>query len=261
MNCWMILKIEPTTDLKAIKHAYAGLAQTCHPEENPEGFKLLQEAYQEAVSYAKNARRENSGQATFSSERSSRSTVSSESKRQETSPVHREEKRTTSTLPVYRPPQPQKPSEAQTGELAPSREQTSFQANAAAFRAGTEPVPEREPIPGKEYYQDVFRNRREEIDNRIEEQGKVYKYKFEYLLKSDQSNNVLAWRDILRREDFQYALNDSSFLKEMLYLLQYGTPCAEVLFEIYYYYLKYKKREDWYDLDFQIFNVIKRYLV
>lgn len=254
MNCWMILKIEPTTDLKAIKHAYAILAQTCHPEEDPEGFKLLQEAYQEAVSYARNAKREGNGQATFSFE----------SKRQEVPSANREEQRTTtSSMPVYRSPQAQTPPKVQTS----SKEQMSFgeqiplqQNTAAVYREDTDPVLEREPIPGKEYYQDLFKNRREEIDNKIEEQGKVYKYKFEYLLKGEQSNNILAWRDILRREDFKYALYDNTFLKEMLQLLQYGTPCAEVLFEIYYYYVKNKARQDWYDLDFQIFNVIKRYL-
>lgn len=278
MNCWKILKIEPTTDIKAIKHAYAILAKTCHPEENPEGFKSLQEAYQEAISYAKDARRQSNGQATFSSggygqavppARNSNTASSMGSNYQATdSPENNgqtaasenngEQQKTTSMMPVYRPPrQPQQlpPQQSQSQQQQPMPDVVTPSSEE------TKQDPDKEAIPGREYYSNLFKNREQEIDNRIVEQGKVYKYKFEYLLRSEQSNNVLAWRDILKREDFQYALYDNAFLKEMLQLLQYGTPCAEVLFEIYYYYAKNKARQDWYDLDFQIFNIIKRYLV
>ena len=53
MNCWTILQIEPTKDLKKIKHAYAVLTKQYHPEDNPEKFQEIQEAYQRAVAYAK----------------------------------------------------------------------------------------------------------------------------------------------------------------------------------------------------------------
>lgn len=46
MSPWQILGIEPTKDKKEIKKAYAKLAKMYHPEENPEEFKLIQEAYQ-----------------------------------------------------------------------------------------------------------------------------------------------------------------------------------------------------------------------
>ena len=46
MNPWQILGIEPTQDKKEIKKAYAKLTKQYHPEENPEKFKQLQEAYQ-----------------------------------------------------------------------------------------------------------------------------------------------------------------------------------------------------------------------
>ncbi len=38
MNFWEILGISPTTDLAAIRHAYAEKTRACHPEEDPEGF-------------------------------------------------------------------------------------------------------------------------------------------------------------------------------------------------------------------------------
>lgn len=63
MNCWEVLGIEPTSDKKEIKKAYARLLKQYHPEENPEEFKQIQEAYQhclhpdqevESVSYEQN---------------------------------------------------------------------------------------------------------------------------------------------------------------------------------------------------------------
>lgn len=53
MTCWTILTIEKTKDIKKIRHAYAIQAQKYHPEENPEKFKEIQEAYYEALDYAK----------------------------------------------------------------------------------------------------------------------------------------------------------------------------------------------------------------
>lgn len=49
---WEILEIEPTTDRKIIKKAYALCAKKYHPEENPEGFERLKEAYEYALQYA-----------------------------------------------------------------------------------------------------------------------------------------------------------------------------------------------------------------
>lgn len=55
MNLWRILQIEPTTDLRAIKKAYAKRSKEVHPEEKPEEFSQLYEAYQSALAYAKMA--------------------------------------------------------------------------------------------------------------------------------------------------------------------------------------------------------------
>lgn len=50
---WNTLGIEPTKDIKKIKHAYASASKKYHPEEHPEEFKRLQKAYKEAMKYAK----------------------------------------------------------------------------------------------------------------------------------------------------------------------------------------------------------------
>lgn len=53
MNIWEILGIPPTEDIGKIKSAYARQAKLCHPEEHPEEFKTLQNAYKIAVKLAK----------------------------------------------------------------------------------------------------------------------------------------------------------------------------------------------------------------
>ena len=49
MNAWEILGIEPTSDKKEIKRAYARLLKQYHPEDNPEEFKQIQDAYQKCL--------------------------------------------------------------------------------------------------------------------------------------------------------------------------------------------------------------------
>lgn len=49
MNACEVLGIEPTSDKKEIKKAYARLLKQYHPEENPEEFKQIQAAYQQCL--------------------------------------------------------------------------------------------------------------------------------------------------------------------------------------------------------------------
>lgn len=49
---WTALGMDPTKDVSAIKRAYAEKAKVCHPEEDPEGFLHLRQAYQAALAYA-----------------------------------------------------------------------------------------------------------------------------------------------------------------------------------------------------------------
>lgn len=53
MNCWEILGIEPTVEIKTIKKAYAVKLRIHHPEDDPEGFNQLRVAYEEALNEAK----------------------------------------------------------------------------------------------------------------------------------------------------------------------------------------------------------------
>lgn len=50
---WEILGIEPTTDSKEIKRAYAKKLKKYHPEDDPEGYQRLREAFDQARDYVK----------------------------------------------------------------------------------------------------------------------------------------------------------------------------------------------------------------
>lgn len=53
MDIWEWLGIPPSTDIAKIKSAYARQAKIYHPEEHPEEFKALQNAYKTALRLAK----------------------------------------------------------------------------------------------------------------------------------------------------------------------------------------------------------------
>ncbi len=52
-NIFEILGIEPTKETRVIKKAYAAKVKNCHPEEEPERWKQLHDAYEQAIKYAK----------------------------------------------------------------------------------------------------------------------------------------------------------------------------------------------------------------
>lgn len=54
MGYWELLELEPTTDVLIIKKAYARKLKSNHPEDNPQGFQKIREAYDKALLYAKN---------------------------------------------------------------------------------------------------------------------------------------------------------------------------------------------------------------
>lgn len=62
MDIWQRLGIQETDDLVAIKRAYHLKLRDCHPEDDPEGFRLLREAY-EAASRPRPAMRDAAEQA------------------------------------------------------------------------------------------------------------------------------------------------------------------------------------------------------
>lgn len=55
MDFWHTLQLSPTTDIRAIKKAYATLLKQNRPDQNPEGFQQLHAAYQDALRWAEDS--------------------------------------------------------------------------------------------------------------------------------------------------------------------------------------------------------------
>lgn len=51
MNCWELLGVAPNADASVIKKAFAERSRKAHPEDDPEGFVRLRDAYREAVAW------------------------------------------------------------------------------------------------------------------------------------------------------------------------------------------------------------------
>ncbi|WP_299574185.1 DnaJ domain-containing protein, partial [uncultured Leptotrichia sp.] len=58
-EAFKILEIEPTSDKKKIKIAYSKMLKKYHPEDFPEMFMKINEAYETALGYAENNFSEN----------------------------------------------------------------------------------------------------------------------------------------------------------------------------------------------------------
>jgi|GEM_PF-5242583 len=54
---WELLGIPPTRDVRAIKRAYAARLKHCQPEDDPEGFRRLHQAYSGALQHAQAGQR------------------------------------------------------------------------------------------------------------------------------------------------------------------------------------------------------------
>lgn len=52
MSIWTVLRLERTRDARTIRRAYAQQLKATNPEDDPEGFKALREAYEAALWYA-----------------------------------------------------------------------------------------------------------------------------------------------------------------------------------------------------------------
>ena len=56
MSCWEVLGLSANADTRSIKRQYANLLKQTRPDDNPEGFQRLREAYEQALDWNPQAR-------------------------------------------------------------------------------------------------------------------------------------------------------------------------------------------------------------
>lgn len=204
MNCWTILKIEPTNDIKVIKHTYAALTKECHPEEDPEGFKILQEAYKQAIAYAKGKTR----------------------------------------TPVFFVNKDRK-------DVNHYKRSSDFTKDAVLKEEIEETDQE------KEYYKNLFQTNQAEWDRKVKENGEIYRQKVSWFFREPHKYGVYGWRKLMREEGYLFAVHDPGFIDFLFRGITQVPIEKTVLFEIYFYFLKYKKREVWTGPDYPFYNYLR----
>ncbi len=245
MTCWEILQIEKTKDIRVIKHAYAELTKTYHPEENPEKFKEIQTAYKQATAYAK----ERLSNSIFVEKREQKKVVL---KKETPSAISKKKaeniiKETPSVI-----------SKKKTENII--KETPSVISKKKTENIIKETIEEIETE--EKYFESLFKDREKEKIEKSLEYGNEFKNKIQYLIRFNRSEDIELWRfTLLRRQEFKWALYDVSFVELLFMLLYHHTLSSEILFEIYFYFLKNKKREDWNKADNNLNDYLERQFI
>lgn len=185
MNCFTVLGIEPTTEKKTIKRAYAAKSREFHPEEHPEEFQRLHDAYEEALAWAeRNARREEEPQMP---EEPRRMEEESGEDRMENSREKDEKSEESATQSVEPPEQPKDDSEAWDGDWT-----RQFQNMADA-------------------------SERQGADDR--EVRKIMEQCISLYLNEKERNKLYHWKDILEEPAYREYFRTKTFVESWYHFL------------------------------------------
>ena len=192
MNIYQVLGISPTKDKKVIRKAYAGLIRKYHPEEHPEKWKEIHDAYMVAMQRADEDR-----------------------------PLHEEPK------PQCEEPKPQQEEQKpereeqkpQREEQKPQHEEQKSQEKAAGVHRKSESRRVKPKWPEPE--EDLFGNLEELTETakkeRQEERQSQLKAAIEQLhaLCKPKKLQFLQWKEFFRKEEYQWAVRQGEFLYEL----------------------------------------------
>ena len=185
MNCFTVLGIEPTTEKKTIKRAYAAKSREFHPEEHPEEFQRIHDAYEEALACAeRNAGREEEPQMP---EEPRRMEEESGEDRMENSREKDEKSEESATQSVEPPEQPKDDSEAWDGDWT-----RQFQNMADA-------------------------SERQGADDR--EVRKIMEQCISLYLNEKERNKLYHWKDILEEPAYREYFRTKTFVESWYHFL------------------------------------------
>ena len=199
MNIYQVLGISPTKDKKVIRKAYAGLIRKYHPEEHPEKWKEIHDAYMVAMQRADEDR-----------------SLHEEPKpqRKEQKPQREEQK------PQQEEQKPQREEQKpQREEQKPQHEEQKSQEKAAGVHRKSESRRVKPKWPEPE--EDLFGNLEELTatakKERQEERQSQLKAAIEQLhaLCKPKKLQFLQWKEFFRKEEYQWAVRQGEFLYEL----------------------------------------------
>lgn len=220
MDIYQVLGISPTKDKKVIRKAYAGLIRKYHPEEHPEKWKEIHDAYMIAMQRADEDRplREE-----CKAQQGEQKPQREEQKpqREEQKPQHEEQK------PQYEEQKPereeQKPEQEelkpQREEQKPHPEERKPQEKAAGVPRKSESrrVKPKWPEPEEDLFGDLEELTETAKKERQEERQRQLKAAIEQLhvLCKPKKLQFLQWKGFFQKEEYQWAVRQGEFLYEL----------------------------------------------
>ena len=180
MNIYQVLGISPTRDKKIIRKAYAGLIRKYHPEEHPEKWKEIHDAYTMAMQRADEDR-----------------------------PLHEEPK------PQRKEQKPQREEQKpQRKEQKPEQEEQKPQEEAVGVHRKSEskwPEPEEDLFGNLEELSETAKKEQQE------ERQRQLKAAIEQLntLCEPKKLQFLQWQEFFGKEEYQWAVRQGEFLYEL----------------------------------------------
>lgn len=178
MNCYEVLGISATDDVKVIRRAYAAKSREFHPEEHPQEFQILHDAYEEALARARQLK--------------ARSAEQGESQNEQ--PIQETE---TEETPLAQPMQDKEPEEMQ-------EETSASEVTAGQWREQFERI-----ASAQEYPQEVYAAVRAIMENAravyMDEKERNRLYHWKDIFEEPQLADILgtrvfvqAWYDFLK---------------------------------------------------------------
>ena len=184
MNIYQVLGISPTKDKKVIRKAYAGLIRKYHPEEHPEKWKEIHDAYMVAMQRA---------------DQEEVPAVSISKPKNEEQRPQREE---------------QKP---QHEEQTPQQQEQNPQEKNAEVRRKSENRKGETKQPEEDLFGNLEKLTETAKKERQEERQSQLKAAIEQLhaLCKPKKLQFLQWKEFFRKEEYQWAVRQGEFLYEL----------------------------------------------
>ena len=201
MDIYQVLGISPTRDKKIIRKAYAGLIRKYHPEEHPEKWKEIHDAYTMAMQRADEDQ-------TLHEEQ--------KSEQEEQKPQHEEQKpQREEQKPEQEEQKPQhEEQKPEQEEQKPEQEEQKPQEEAVGVHRKSEskwPEPEEDLFGNLEELSETAKKEQQE------ERQRQLKAAIEQLntLCEPKKLQFLQWQEFFGKEEYQWAVRQGEFLYEL----------------------------------------------
>lgn len=192
MSIWEQLGISQTNDIRQIKKAYAAKSKFVHPEEHPEEFRQLHEAYESALMYAKFKRKQST----------------------DSSADHPEVQNNFNFAKIMTADK-----EEQTADTNHQNKQEQFDFSAVKSDTDTEPETENTQQADFDFQKAIYQSNLRR-DNQIMEMTEIVLSNAEKLYNSKVFDTEVQWLDVFNNDLVDQIINEPIFITELTSFLK-----------------------------------------